>query len=87
MLAQGADLEEAIAHTASRESNTALEVDMDRVMQAFMLMYDTSLEPVEARIRIGAEDGPDRVGQRIDCEPLPGDGGRLAERQAAQGLL
>jgi NTE family protein len=54
MIAQGADLEEAIAHTASRESNTALEVDMDRVMQAFMLMYDTSLDPVEARIRIGA---------------------------------
>jgi KUP system potassium uptake protein len=25
--------------------------------------------------------------ERIDCEPLPGDGGRLAERQAEQGLL
>jgi NTE family protein len=53
MIAQGADLEETIAHTAGRESNTPLEVDMDQVMQAFMLMYDTSLEPVDARIRIG----------------------------------
>ncbi|MFI6513006.1 patatin-like phospholipase family protein [Streptosporangium sp. NPDC050855] len=53
LLATGADLEAAVGGPARPETTTASAVDMEAVMAAFSLLYDPTLEPQEARRRVG----------------------------------
>ncbi len=54
MIAQGADLRSLVGRVAEAEASAApAEVDMEKVMTAFMIMYDRTLERAEARRRIG----------------------------------
>jgi NTE family protein len=52
VLRQGADLESTITTRASLPG-PRLNPDMDAVIQAFGIMADTSLDPIEARRRVG----------------------------------
>ncbi|MDX6742501.1 patatin-like phospholipase family protein [Actinocorallia sp. A-T 12471] len=71
MVAQGADLATEIAAVAEAEAAAAhaQQIDMEKVMQAFALMYgDEGIEPQEARRRIGEL-----------ALTVEGDGARLAQ--------
>ncbi|MGC5011292.1 patatin-like phospholipase family protein [Streptosporangium sp. DT93] len=74
LVATEADLETAVGVRARSETTTASTVDMEAVMAAFSLLYDPSLEPQEARRRVGelALAVPD-TGARIETigERLP----------------
>ncbi|WP_106396981.1 patatin-like phospholipase family protein [Actinocorallia populi] len=69
MIRQGADLRALVSQVAEAEADAApVKVDMEKVMQAFMFMYDASMERAEARRRVGA----------LAMETA-GDGSRLAQ--------
>ncbi|MBD3144523.1 patatin-like phospholipase family protein [Microbispora bryophytorum] len=53
LVATGADLEEAVAHQTEVDTGSAPAVDMNEVMQAFAIMFDPTLDPLEARRRVG----------------------------------
>ncbi|MEZ0075868.1 patatin-like phospholipase family protein [Planotetraspora sp. GP83] len=53
LIATGADLEAAIAHQVAVDTGPPPVVDLDGVMQAFAILFDPSLEPQEARRRVG----------------------------------
>jgi NTE family protein len=55
-LAHGADMAEAVrlmsARAAQNGQGTA-DIDLNAVLQAFAILYDASLDPQEARVRVG----------------------------------
>ncbi|MBB2912033.1 NTE family protein [Streptosporangium becharense] len=53
LIATGADLESAVASQAKTETATVSAVDMEAVMASFGILNDPSLEPREARRRVG----------------------------------
>ncbi|MEU8382080.1 patatin-like phospholipase family protein [Streptosporangium sp. NPDC048865] len=53
LVATGADLEKSVGVQADTEVATVSAVDMEAVMAAFGVLYDPSLEPREARRRVG----------------------------------
>ncbi|MEU4403569.1 patatin-like phospholipase family protein [Streptosporangium sp. NPDC023963] len=53
LVATEADLESSVGVQANTEVATVSAVDMEAVMTAFSLLYDPSLEPQEARRRVG----------------------------------
>ncbi|RAY13398.1 patatin-like phospholipase family protein [Actinomadura craniellae] len=84
-LSQGADLEETIEGIAA-DSDTAPtqaeEVDMNTVMETFAVLFDPSLDPQEARARVGrialetrtAANAPARlteIGRRLPSHEWP----------------
>lgn len=55
MLASGVDLDAAVAEQRVPDPNeTPIHADMNRVMQAFALLFDASIDPREARAQVGA---------------------------------
>ncbi|REE97666.1 patatin-like phospholipase family protein [Thermomonospora umbrina] len=84
-LAHGGDLEQAIEIMSARPDGDPAarppKPDMDLVMTAFALMYDTTLEPREARARIGrmARETPtdgrgaalEEIGRRLPSPKWP----------------
>ncbi|MDP9845411.1 patatin-like phospholipase family protein [Streptosporangium lutulentum] len=79
LLTTGADLESSVGTQAETPAAKAAPVDMEPVMAAFALLYDPSLEPQEARRRVGAmalavEDTGARietVGNRLPVKEWP----------------
>ncbi|GGS63595.1 patatin [Planobispora rosea] len=80
LVAGGADLESAVAAQAESETEaTVPAVDMEAVMAAFGILYDPSLEPREARRRVGAmalavpDTGAEieTIGQRLPVKEWP----------------
>jgi NTE family protein len=84
LLASGADLEEAVAEQrelAATAGPAPAAVDMTAVMDAFAILFDTSIEPAEARRRVGqlALAAPvgeekaliDRIGQHFAIREWP----------------
>lgn len=53
LLATGADLEHAVARQSTSDHGPRPVVDMAPVMQAFGILFDPSVEPKEARRRVG----------------------------------
>ncbi|GGL03167.1 patatin-like phospholipase family protein [Planomonospora parontospora] len=80
LVSTGADLESAVAVQAGSETRaTVPAVDMEAVMAAFGILYDPSLDPREARRRVGAmalsvEDTGARIetiGERLPVQEWP----------------
>ncbi|GAB1817120.1 patatin-like phospholipase family protein [Herbidospora sp. RD11066] len=53
LIATGADLEQAVAKQSTTDHGPRPPVDMAPVMQAFGILFDPSVEPKEARRRVG----------------------------------
>ncbi|MFJ2029093.1 patatin-like phospholipase family protein [Streptosporangium sp. NPDC087985] len=53
LVATGADLESSVATHADTETGKVPAIDMEPVMAAFGILYDPSLQPREARRRVG----------------------------------
>ncbi|GAA3219917.1 patatin-like phospholipase family protein [Actinocorallia longicatena] len=55
VIAQNADLTELVDRVAvAEQAATGVQVDMDKVMTAFAIMYDRTLDRAEAKRRVGA---------------------------------
>ncbi|MEO3785412.1 patatin-like phospholipase family protein [Actinocorallia sp. B10E7] len=69
MIRQKADMRELVSQVAEAEADAApMVVDMEKVMEAFMFMFDTKADPVESRRKIGEL-----------AMQVTGDGSRLAQ--------
>ncbi|GAB2823337.1 patatin-like phospholipase family protein [Actinocorallia aurea] len=98
MVAQGTDLATEISAVAAAEAEAAeaMDVDMDKVMQAFALMYgDPGLDPQEARRRIGelaltvTGDGARlaQIGERLPSQEWPDRDLRITAVDTADGAF
>jgi len=68
MIRQKADLRELVSQVAEAEAGAApMRVDMEKAMQAFMLMFDAEADPAESRRKVGEL-----------AMQITGDGSRLA---------
>ncbi|GAA4582589.1 patatin-like phospholipase family protein [Planotetraspora phitsanulokensis] len=81
LLATGADLEAAVGRQANVDTGPAPTVASEAVMEAFAILFDPSLDPQEARRRVGqmalaAPTGPatariERIGDRLPIKEWP----------------
>lgn len=79
LVATGADLESSVAASAGAETVTVPAIDMEPVMAAFGILYDPSLQPGEARRRVGElalavrDNGHriDTIGDRLPVKEWP----------------
>ncbi|GII55328.1 patatin [Planotetraspora thailandica] len=82
LIATGADLEAAVTHQVAVDSGPAPTVESEAVMAAFAILFNPSLDPQEARRRVGqmalaAPTGPatariERIGDRLPVKEWPG---------------
>ncbi|ROO91000.1 NTE family protein [Actinocorallia herbida] len=98
MVAQGVDLATEIAAVAEAEAEAAEAeaIDMEKVMQAFALMYgDPDLDPQEARRRVGelaltvTGDGARlaQIGERLSSHEWPARDLRITACDTADGAF
>lgn len=94
MIRQKADLRALVAEVAEAEADAApAAVDMEKVMTAFMYMYDKSLDPAEARRKVGelamqvTGDGSrlTQIADRLPSHTWPDDPLMITTVDAADG--